>query len=83
MQRERVAKSDARQRAAEIRADGEAQLATIFQAEEQLKQLTAGTTDSDIEPKPNTVDAEGTQLLQESDPGPTGVLAWWQRLWGG
>jgi len=52
------------------------------QAEEQLKQLTAGTTDSDIEPEPNTVDAEGPQLLQESDPGPTGVLAWWKRLWG-
>ena len=34
MQRERVAKSDARQRAAEIRADGEAQLATIFQADD-------------------------------------------------
>lgn len=32
--RERVAKSDARQRAAEIRADGEAQLATIFEADD-------------------------------------------------
>ncbi len=53
------------------------------QAEEQLKQLTAGTTDSDIEPQPNTVDAEGLQLLQASDPAPTGVLAWWKRLWGG
>ncbi len=53
------------------------------QAEEQLKQLTAGTTDSDIEPQPNTVDAEGPQLLQESDPAPTGFGAWWKRLWGG
>lgn len=32
--RERVAKSDARQRAAEIRADGEAQLATIFEVDD-------------------------------------------------
>ncbi len=52
------------------------------QAEEQLKQLTAGTTDSDTEPELNTVDAEGPQLLQERDPAPTGVLAWWKRLWG-
>jgi len=55
----------------------------VRQAEEQLKQLTAGTTDSDTEPEPNTVDTEGPQLLQESDPEPTGVLAWWKRLWGG
>ena len=53
------------------------------QAEEQLLQLPAGTTDSDIEPEPNTVDAEGLQLLQTSDPAPTGVLAWWKRLWSG
>lgn len=32
--RERVAKSDARQRAAELRADGQAQLATIFRADD-------------------------------------------------
>lgn len=51
--------------------------------ENQLLQLTAGTTDSDTEPEPNTVDAEGPQLLQESDPVPTGLLAWWKRLWGG
>jgi len=50
--------------------------------ENQLKQLTAGTTDSDTEPEPNTVDAEAPQLLQASDPAPTGVLAWWKRLWG-
>ena len=53
------------------------------QAEEQLKQPTAGTTDSDIEPKPNTVDAEGPQLLQESEPAPTRIAAWFRRLWGG
>ena len=52
------------------------------QAEEQLKQLTVGNVVSDTEPEPNTVDAEGPQLLQASDPGPTGVLAWWRRLWG-
>jgi len=51
--------------------------------EQRLLQLTAGTTDSDSEPEPNTVDAEGPQLLQERDPAPTGVWAWWQRLWGG
>lgn len=32
--REKVAKSDARERAARMRADGEAQLATIFQADD-------------------------------------------------
>ncbi len=52
------------------------------QAEEQLKQLMAGNVVSDNAPQSNTVDAEGPQLLQESDPGPTGVLAWWKRLWG-
>ena len=51
--------------------------------ENQLKQLTAGTTGSDIEPEPNTVDPDGLQLLQKGDPAPTGVLAWWRRLWGG
>jgi len=53
------------------------------QAEEQLLQLTAGELESEREPEPNTVDAEGLQLLQASDPGPTGVLAWWRRLWTG
>ncbi len=53
------------------------------QAEDKLLQLTAGTTDSDTEPEPNSVDAEGPQVPQESDPAPTGVLAWWKRLWGG
>jgi len=52
------------------------------QAEEQLKQLMAGNVVSDNAPQSNTVDAERPQLLQESDPGPTGVLAWWKRLWG-
>lgn len=45
--------------------------------ENQLKQLTAGN----VAPEPNTVDAEGPQLLQERDPAPTGVLAWWKRFW--
>jgi len=51
--------------------------------ENELKQLTAGTTDLDTEPEPNTVDTEGPQLLQESAPAQTGVLAWWKRFWGG
>jgi len=25
---------------------------------------------------------EAVESLQASDPGPTGVLAWWRRLWG-
>jgi len=53
------------------------------QAEEQLLQLSAGNVASDTEPEPNTVDPEGPQLLQTSEPAPTGVLAWWRRLWGG
>lgn len=53
------------------------------QAEEQLKQLTAGNVAPESAPEPNTVDAEGPQLLQESDPAPTGLVAWWKRLWGG
>ena len=53
------------------------------QAEEQLKQLTVGNVVSDTEPEPNTVDAEGPQVLQERDPAPTGLQAWWKRLWGG
>jgi len=51
------------------------------QAEEQLKQLTAGNGAPDNAPEPNTVDAEGPQLLQERNPAPTGVLAWWKRFW--
>jgi len=53
------------------------------QAEEQLKQLTAGNVVPENAPETNTVDAEGPQLLQERDPAPTGVWAWWKRLWGG
>lgn len=51
--------------------------------ENQLLQLTASTTDSDTEPEPNTVDTEGPQLLQESDPARREFWAWWKRLWGG
>ncbi len=53
------------------------------QAEEQLKQLSAGNVTPDNTPESNAVDAEGPQLLQESDPAPTGFGAWWKRLWGG
>jgi len=45
------------------------------QAEEQLKQLMAGNAAPENAPESNTVDAEGPQLLQESDPGPTGQFA--------
>ncbi len=51
------------------------------QAEDKLLQLTAGSVDPDTEPELNTIDAEGPQLLQEHDPAPTGVWAWWKRLW--
>ncbi len=46
------------------------------QAEEQLKQLTAGNVASDTEPG-------AVESPQANDPAPTGVLAWWKRLWGG
>jgi len=54
----------------------------VRQEEEWLKQLTAGNVVPDNAPEANTVDAEGPQRLQASDPAPTGVLAWWKRLWG-
>jgi len=50
--------------------------------ENELKQLTAGNVVPENAPEPNTVAAEGPQVLQERDPAPTGVLAWWKRLWG-
>lgn len=46
------------------------------QAEDQLKQLTAGPIESETLP-------EAIESPQTSDPAPTGVLAWWKRLWGG
>ena len=53
------------------------------QAEEQLKQLTAGKTPAESLHNPGTIDPEGPQLLQESEPAPTGIAAWFRRLWGG
>jgi len=53
------------------------------QAEEQLKQLTAGNVAPETDQEPGRIDPEAPQVLQESDPAPTGVLAWWKRLWGG
>jgi hypothetical protein len=50
--------------------------------ENELKQLTAGETPAESLHNPGTIDPEGPQMLQESDPAPTGVLAWWKRLWG-
>jgi len=51
------------------------------QAEEQLKQLTAGTNEPEPDQEPTRIDSEAPQLLQESDTVPTGVLAWWKRFW--
>ena len=53
------------------------------QAEEQLKQLTAGKTPAESLHNPGTIDPEGPQLLQESEPAPTRIAAWFRRLWGG
>ena len=53
------------------------------QAEDQLKQLTAGETPAESLHNPGTIDPEGPQLLQESEPAPTGIAAWFRRLWGG
>ena len=44
--------------------------------ENELKQLTAGNVTPGNAP-------EAPESPQESDPAPTGVLAWWKRLWGG
>jgi hypothetical protein len=51
--------------------------------ENQLLQLTAGNVAPDNTPEADTVDADGPQLPQESEPAPTGVLAWLKRMWGG
>ena len=53
------------------------------QAEEQLKQLTVGETPAESLHNSGTIDPEGPQLLQESEPAPTGIAAWFRRLWGG
>ncbi len=45
------------------------------QAEEQLKQLTAGNVAPETSP-------EAGESPETNDPAPTGVLAWWRRLWG-
>lgn len=44
--------------------------------ENQLKQLTAGNVMPENAP-------EGVESPQANDPAPTGVLAWWKRLWAG
>ena len=44
--------------------------------ENQLKQLTAGN----VAPENAT---EATESPQTNEPAPTGVLAWWRRLWRG
>ncbi len=52
------------------------------QAEDQLKQLTAGNIEPEPLHNPATIDPEGPQLLQESEPATTGIAAWFRRLWG-
>jgi len=57
------------------------------QAEEQLKALTAGTSESEPDQEFDRTDPytpqDAPQLPQEREPAPTGVLAWWKRLWTG
>jgi len=43
--------------------------------EQRLLQLTAGNVALETAP-------EAVESPQTSDPAPTGVLAWWRRLWG-
>jgi len=50
--------------------------------ENQLKQLTAGNVAPENAQEATHDDAKGPQLLLENDPVPTGLLAWWKRLWG-
>ncbi len=53
------------------------------QAEEQLKALSAGTSETNTDQEPGGIDPEQPQVLQESDPAPMGLVAWWKRVWGG
>jgi len=50
--------------------------------ENELKQLTAGNVAPENAQEATHDDAKGPQLLLENDPVPTGLLAWWKRLWG-
>jgi excisionase family DNA binding protein len=47
--------------------------------ENELKQLTAG----DSQPDAYETATEAPESPQRDDPEPTGILAWWKRLWGG
>ena len=53
------------------------------QAEEQLKQLTAGSVAPASSQDSPTIDAQTFRPLQESDEAPTGVWSWMKRLWRG
>ncbi len=53
------------------------------QAEEQLLQLTAGESEPASSQDSPTIDAQTFRPLQASDPAPTGLGAWWKRLWRG
>ncbi len=51
------------------------------QAEDKLLQLTAGDNVTE-EHEPATA-TNAVESPQTNDPAPTGVLAWWRRLWSG
>lgn len=51
--------------------------------EQRLLQLTAGTSEPETDQEHARIDPEQPQPLQTSDPAPTGLVAWWKRLWRG
>lgn len=53
-----------------------------LQAEEQLKAITAGNDTTAEEPDPEPAD-EVIEPPQSDAPEPTGIAAWWKRLWSG
>jgi len=50
--------------------------------ENELKQLTAGTSEPETDQEPARMDPEQPRAPQASETASTGVLAWWKRLWG-
>ena len=53
-----------------------------MQAEEQLKAITAGNDVVAEDPAPEPV-SEAIASPQSDAPEPTGIVAWWRRLWSG
>ena len=66
--RERLEEADRQRGYLQQQLEAERQRADVLQA------LGTGTT-SETSP-------EAVESPQESDPAPSGVLAWWKRLWG-